>query len=381
MHDDVEIHGHVAPGFEPVRDVFEANFRERGEIGASFAAERDGETLVDLWAGHRDGEHRAPWERDTLTTVYSTTKGIAALCCAMLVDRGLLDYETPVSHYWPEFVGKRLETVTVGMLLSHQAGLAATRDTVAVSDYYEPSRINRMLLDQEPLFEPGSAAGYHAFTFGPLVGELFERVAGESLGRFLRREVCEPLDADFFVGLPQEEEPRVAQLVRQSRKPGGEQPRFKSEVMRLALTNPGGNPRHANTREWRAAEIPSANGQGNALGIARIYGVLAAGGSVNGVKLLSRDTLERAAASRILAKDLVIRFRTDWASGWMRNNHGVLFGPNPDAYGHSGYGGSFGCADPETRVGAGYVMNRMADNLVGDLRGLKLLRALHACLA
>ncbi len=380
MHDGVEIQGHVAPGFEPVRDAFEANFSERGEIGACFAAERDGECLVDLWAGHRDAERREPWERDTLTTTYSTTKGIAALCCAMLVDRGLLDYDAPVSRYWPEFVGHGLESVTVGMLLSHQAGLPATREPVAVSDYYEPRRINRMLLAQEPLFEPGTAAGYHAFTFGPLVGELFERVAGESLGSFLRREVCEPLDADFFIGLPEAEEPRVAQLVRPPRKPDGKLPTFKSEVMRLALTNPGGNPRQANTREWRAAEIPSANGQGNARGIARIYGVLAAGGSLNGVELLARDTLERASASRIVARDLVISFRTDWASGWMRNHYGVLFGPNRDAYGHSGYGGSFGCADPETRVGAGYVMNRMADNLVADLRGLELVRALHRCL-
>ena len=381
MGEPVRIEGTVAPGFEPVREVFEANFRERGEVGASFAAERDGQCLVDLWGGHRDADRDGRWQRDTIATVYSTTKGIAALCCAMLVDRGLLEYEAPVSRYWPGFAGRGLETVSVGMLLSHQAGLPATRDPVEVPDYYEPGRINRLLLDQEPLFAPGTAVGYHAFTFGPLVSELFERVAGETLGSFLRREVCEPLGADFFIGLPESEEHRVAELVRRPQKPGGKVPTFKSEIMRLALTNPGGSPRHANTREWRAAEIPSANGLGNARGLARIYGVLAAGGSGRGVKLLSRGTLQRASASRVVAEDLVISFETDWASGWMRNRHGVLFGPNKGAYGHSGFGGSYACADPDARVGAAYVMNRMADNLMGDLRGVKLLRALHRCLA
>jgi CubicO group peptidase (beta-lactamase class C family) len=156
--------------------------------------------------------------------------------------------------------------------------------------------------------------------------------------------------------------------------------RFKNDVMRLALTNPGGSPRTANTREWRAAEIPSANGQGNAVGLARIYGALAAGGSVDGVKLLSHETLARATETVICGKDLVLGFRTDWACGWMRNFHALLYGPNKQSFGHSGFGGSYGYADPDARVGVGYVMNRMATVLMGDPRGLELVRALHACL-
>jgi CubicO group peptidase (beta-lactamase class C family) len=380
MGGDPEIHGHVAAGFEPVREVFEANFRDRNEHGACFAVARDGELLIDLWGGHRDARRERAWQRDTIATVYSTTKGIAALCCAMLVDRGLLDYETPVAHYWPEFAGHGKDAVSVGMLLSHQAGLPATRKTVAETDFFDPDRINDLLLSQAPLFEPGSAAGYHAMTFGPLVGELFRRVAGETLGSFLVREVCEPLAADFYIGLPEEEEPRVAELVRSERPAGRQKPNFRSEVMRLSLTNPGANPRTANTREWRAAEIPSANGQGNARGLARVYGALAAGGSVDGVTLLSRETLELGTATRICQKDLVIGLPTDWACGWMRNHHGVIYGPNKAAFGHTGLGGSFAFADPETRLGVGYVMNRIAPNLMADARGLKLVRSLYRCL-
>jgi CubicO group peptidase (beta-lactamase class C family) len=207
-------------------------------------------------------------------------------------------------------------------------------------------------------------------------------VAGESLGRFLLREVCEPLGVEFYIGLPEEEEHRVAELVRTPRKAGtgATTIQYKNDVMRLALTNPGGNPRTANTREWRAAEIPSANGQGNAAGLARIYGALAAGGSVDGVKLLSHETLARATATQICGKDLVLGFRTDWACGWMRNFHALLYGPNKQSYGHSGFGGSYGYADPGARVGVGYVMNLMSTNLVGDPRGLELVNALHGCL-
>lgn len=380
MSEEQPIHGWVAPGFEPVREAFEKNFRQAHELGASFAVEREGERLVDLWGGYADAARERPWQRDTLVTVYSTTKGMAALTAALLVDRGALDYEEPVARYWPEFGGRGREAVTVAMLLSHQAGLCATRERVSEPDFYEPGRILALLLDQEPLFEPGSASGYHAVTFGPLVGELVRRAGGQSLGRLLRREVCEPLGADFFIGLPEAEEPRVAELVTPPRQRGAGAFSFPSEIAKLALTNPRARPETPNTRAWRAAEIPSVNGQGCAAGLARIYAALAAGGSVDGVKILSPETLERGTRSRIAGRDLVIPVRTDWACGWMRNHHAVLYGPNKDAFGHSGYGGSFGFADPAARVGAGYVMNRMAPNMMGDPRSLRLVRALYRCL-
>jgi CubicO group peptidase (beta-lactamase class C family) len=380
MSEERPIHGRVATGFEPVREAFEKNFRQGHELGASFAVERDGERLVDLWGGFADAARQRAWQRDTLVTVYSTTKGMAALTAALLVDRGALDYEAPVAHYWPEFGGHGRDAVTVAMLLSHQAGLSATREPVREPDFYEPQRILALLLEQEPLFEPGSASGYHAVTFGPLVGELVRRAGGESLGRLLRREVCEPLDADFFIGLPESEEPRVAELVTPARKRGQGAFEFPSAVAKLALTNPRARPETPNTRAWRAAEVPSVNGQGCAAGLARVYGALAAGGSVDGVKILSPQTLERGTRSRISGRDLVIATHMDWACGWMRNHHGVIYGPNRNAFGHSGFGGSFGFADRAARVGVGYVMNRMAPNMLGDPRSLRLVRALYRCL-
>lgn len=380
MSDAVEIHGHVAPGFEPVRDTFAENFASGAELGASFAADREGEVLVDIWAGHRDAAARLPWERDTLTTVYSTTKGIAALVCAVLVDRGALDYEAPVAQYWPEFGSNGREAVSVAMLLSHQAGLSALREPVTEPEFYEPGPLLARLLAQEPLFEPGSATGYHALTYGPLVGELVRRACGVSLGSFLQREICEPLAADFFIGLPEEEESRVAEVVTPPRESSGRRLEYPSELSKLALANPGAKPQTPNTRAWRAAEVASVNGQGCAAGLARIYAALAAGGALDGTKILSRATIEKGSASQVAGRDLVIGFPMDWACGWLRNFHGVIYGPNPDAFGHSGYGGSFGFADPRARIGAGYVPNRMAANMLGDKRALHLVRTLYGCI-
>ena len=372
----VTIHGHVAAGFEPVRAAFEKNFCD-GEVGAAFAAVREGRTLVDLWAGQADRARTLPWQRHTLANIWSTTKGFAALCCAMLVDRGELDYDSAVAHYWPEFGAHGKERVTVAMLLSHQAGLSGPREPVDWLDYCDAGKINELLLAQEPLFEPGSASGYHATTFGPLVGELFRRAAGCSLGSFLRDEVAGPLAADVFIGLPEGEEPRVAEMI--GYEVGATPVEFADDVQRCALANPAADPEISNERAWRAAEIPSVNAQASAAGIAKIYGTLANGGALDGVRLVSRETLAAATACRHAGVDRVLMLPFEWSCGFIRNVHKVLYGPNPEAFGHTGYGGSYGYADPERRIGVGYVMNKMGANLIGDMRGSSLMRALHAC--
>lgn len=373
----VKIEGHVAAGFEPVREAFAENFAG-DEVGASFAVHRRGRPLVDLWGGHRDAARTQPWRRDSLANLWSTSKGLAALCCAVLVDRGRLDYEAPVARYWPEFAAHGRERVTVAMLLSHQAGLSGLREPVAWLDFCDAARINARLLAQEPLFEPGSASGYHAVSFGPLVGELVRRVDGRSLGRVLREEVAGPLGADLHIGLPGSEHPRCAEMIPH---PASEGPReFQNEVQRCALGNPGADPGVCNRPAWRSAEIPSVNGQGCATGIAAVYDALANGGARGDVRLLSSAVLARATETRIDGPDLVLPVRMQWASGFIRNVYRVIYGPNPEAFGHTGYGGSYGYADPEAGVGVGYAMNYMAANLLGDPRGIRLVRALHACL-
>ncbi|MBW2289009.1 MAG: beta-lactamase family protein [Deltaproteobacteria bacterium] len=372
----IEIHGHTEAGFKALRIAFEKNF-QGGEVGASFAVTCEGRALVDLWAGHADRARTMPWRHDTLANVWSTTKGISSLCCAMLVDRGELDYDEAVAHYWPEFDAHGKGNVTVAMLLSHQAGLSGPREPVEWLDYCDTEKINELLLAQEPLFEPGSASGYHATTFGPLVGGLFRRATGRSIGSFLHDEITRPLAADFFIGLPESEEHRVAEMIGYDI--GAPPVEFVNDIQRCALANPAADPEISNQRAWRAAEIPSVNGHASAAGIAKIYGALANDGVLNGTRLLSPETLAKATALRHKGIDHVFMLPFEWGAGFIRNAHKVLYGPNPNAFGHTGYGGSFGFADPERRIGVGYVMNKMGASLIGDRRGANLIRALDAC--
>ncbi len=373
----VPIQGEVKRGFEQVRQVFEESFRSRGEVGASFAAVLDGEPLVDLWGGHADGARTRSWERDTLINVYSTTKGMAALCVAMCVDRGLFKYETRVAELWPEFAQAGKQDVTVEILLSHQAGLCGLREPITMEHYYDHVDIARRLAKMEPWWKPGTANGYHALTHGFLAGELVRRATGRSLGTFFREEIARPLDADFWIGLPESEDGRVAEMLP-PRKPAQFAP-DPPPAARAALANPPLDMSIPNQRAWRAAEIPAANGQGNARSLARIYGALARGGEQGGTRLLSSETLAQATALRCQRPDIVLTFPLRWAAGFVLNTP-PLYGPGAGSFGHSGAGGSLGFADRDRRLGVGYAMNQMQSNLQGDPRTLLLIDALYSCL-
>ena len=378
-----DIHGSVAAGFEPVREAFERNFTEHGEVGASFAVRRGDEILVDVWGGYADAEKSRRWEADTITTVYSTTKGMAALVLAMLADRGELDYNARVTDYWPEFGDNGKEAVLVRELLSHQAGLCGWKEPMTVDDLYDWEKSTSMLAAQAPLWPPGTKNGYHAMTFGHLAGEIVRRITGVSIGQWFHEQVAAPLNADFFIGLPESEEGRVAEMIP-ARTSGGARARDPSrmnEAMKLAFGNPTLGRGTHNTRAWRAAEIPAANGQGNGRGLATIYGVLAAGGG----ELLSADGIAAATTVECERPDEVLVFAMRWSRGFIINNTATrsgrgIYGPNVRSFGHSGAGGSFGFADPDSRLGIGYVMNQMQQNLQGDPRSLALIDAVYDCL-
>lgn len=380
-----DVHGSVAAGFEPVREAFERNFAEHGEVGASFAVRRGNEVLADLWGGYADAAKSRPWEADTITTVYSTTKGMAALVLAMLADRGELDYDARVADYWPEFAANGKEGILVRELLSHQAGLCGWQEKVTLEDVYDWERATSLLAAQAPLWPPGTKNGYHALTFGHLAGELARRITGVSIGRWFHEHVAAPLDADFFIGLPESEEHRVAEMIGAAL--GGEgrvrarDPAQMSDAMRLAFGNPPLGRNAHNTRAWRAAEIPAANGQGNGRGLAIVYGVLAAGGG----DLLSAEGIAAATTVECERTDEVLTFPMRWSRGFIINNTATregrgIYGPNDKAFGHSGAGGSLGFADPNARIGVGYVMNQMQQNVQGDPRSLALIEALYGCL-
>jgi CubicO group peptidase (beta-lactamase class C family) len=340
----------------------------------------DGVMVVDLWGGHRDANRTLPWESDTLANVWSTTKGVTALCFAMIADRGLIDYDRPVAHYWPEFAVHGKGEITVAMLLSHQAGLTGFVGDARPEDYHDFEAAADRLASQASLFPPGSTSGYHAISIGPLANGLFRRVTGQSLGAFVAAEFVQQRGLEIAVGLPPAWTDRAAEMIAPpelSSSAAAEGPAQLTPAQFAALANPPVDPLAPNTAAWRAAEIPSANGFATARALASLYGALAHDRVCGGVKLLGEGALEAAIRQRIMGMDAVLPIPARWGAGFLLNNDDV-YGPSSAAFGHSGWGGSFAMADPATGVGIGYVMNRMGTDIIGDPRDQAIIAAVYA---
>ncbi|MFJ8532290.1 serine hydrolase domain-containing protein [Streptomyces sp. NPDC093591] len=384
---EAQVHGHCDPRFAAVRTAFEANFRERGELGAAVAVTVAGETVVDLWGGWADAAHSRPWERETLVNVWSTSKGPTALCAHILADRGLIDLDAPVATYWPEFAAAGKEQILVRHLLSHRAGLSGLREPHSLQQLCDWELTTQRLAAMEPWWAPGTRSGYHAFTYGFLVGEVVRRVSGLLPGAFLEQEVTGPLGIDFAIGLPEKDSERVAELVQPPVATSSEQAAIFSQLTPAALaavTNPAVGAAQANSSEWRAAEIPAANGHGTARAVAALYGIFAGRGSYDGHRVLSPEAAERVREGQGRCRDLVLGAglgrETEVGLGlWLSGPNGS-YGPNPRAFGHDGFGGSCGLADPEAGVSLGYVMNRMGPHIADDPRKMALLDALYGVL-
>lgn len=375
-----DVSGTVAPGFEAVRDAFAANFQNADpyrDIGASLCVYHRGEQVVDLWGGHRDAARAIDWTPDTLVNVWSTTKGVTAIALATLVDQGLIDYAAPVARYWPEFAQAGKGEITVAQLLSHQAGLPGFAEATPLIDFYDWETVTSRLAAQPPMWAPGSLNSYHAMTFGFLAGELIRRVSGQSVGDFLRDRIALPLGADLFIGLPESEEPRVAPLIGPLVSAPFD-PAMPPEAI-AAVTNPLMEPTLPNDRDWRAAQVPAGNGQATARGLARLYGALAHGGTLDGVRLMGPETIARMTTVQTTRPDLLLGLAPFWSMGLIVNDAGV-YGPAKDTFGHSGWGGSFGCANVSADVAIGYTMNQMGPDLNGDPRSTGLCNAVFAAL-
>ena len=375
----MQIHGECDPQFSKVKETFEKLYREDREIGSCFAVYKDGNPLVDLWGGFQDKDKTKPWQKDNLVTVYSTTKGVAAFCIALAMEKGLLKYEEKVSTYWPEFASNGKEEITIGMLMSHQAGICSP-ETRNVDDYYNQNLMAEKLAGMTPIWEPGTASGYHSMTFGWLTSELILRVTGKSLGTFFREEVGDQHEIDFFIGLPESEDHRVAELVPFDivRNENSEQQQVQLTDAQKSQRNSAGTLDIQNTKEWRQAEIPSANGQGNAGGLAKLYSLIVP--EDNNLKLLKDDTVNQMTTMQIEGRDLVLAVQVRWGVGFILNKHKIIYGPIEGAFGHSGYGGSCAFGDPENKIGVSYVMNRMLDNFNADGRSIELINATYDCL-
>lgn len=387
-----EIAGTVEPGFEGVADAFARNFAEHGEVGAATAVYVGGRKVVDLWGGVADREQGTPYVEDTLQLVFSTTKGATAACANLLAQRGELDLDAPVAEYWPEFKAEGKGDIPVRWLLCHKAGLPYVDATLTLDEALAWDPVIRALEEQAPVWEPGTAHGYHAVTYGWLVGEVVRRISGKSLGTFFAEEIAGPLGLEFWIGLPDEQHHRVAPLIQwgdgslnSSQDPAMAEliaqfmgpdtllgkalgaPSFVFNEAEGAFNNPA----------ILSAEIPAANGVTNARSLARFYAGLS--GTVEGgpsEPLLTAEQIAKATELQTSGPDKCLYFETTFGLGFFLSS---LFAPygGPRSYGHTGAGGSVGFSDPENGIGFGYVMNKMMQGLNGDPRSGGLIRAVY----
>ena len=374
-----EISGLCPPRFHALKDAFAANFTDApdglNEQAARFSVVIAGETVIDLWAGVADPREQTPFTDQTLVPVFSSGKAVMALLMASAVQRGKLAYEEKVAHLWPAFAAAGKAGVTVAQLLSHQDGLPGFDEQVDPVIWFDQQAVLDRLAAQAPMWPPGTASGYHPVTVGFLANEVHRLADGRSLGQALRQDLARPFGLDLWIGLPEAEHGRVATLRKPSKAPDlGPIDAIKSAAFLDKGSAPGGR----GSAEWRSIEIPSANLHGTALALARAMGVFANDGQLDGMAILSPAVLAEAARERIAGRDKVLPYDIHWAAGLMRNEGLNIFGPNPEALGHCGWGGSCVMADPATRLSAAYAMTRQSPYLIGDPRAQRLIDALYS---
>ena len=394
----VDIEGRCDERFAEVREAFRANFDEGLDVGASTAVFADGELVVDLWGGHVDPERTRPWAEDTIINVFSSSKTMTFLTALLLVDRGELDLSAPVARYWPAFAAAGKDRVEVRHLLGHTAGLSGWDEQLQPGDLYDWEKCTSLLAGQAPWWEPGTKSGYHGLTQGYLIGEVVRQITGESIGTVFAREVAGPLGADFHIGLPPRHDDRVVRVIPpppparpvdapadgldgDSSTLAGAGGADRSSIGYRTFSNPLLSARQSWDEAWRRAEIPAANGHGNARSVATVQAVLAGGGELGGRRLLSPQTCERVFDVQAAGRDLVLGVGVTFGMGYGLNSPRAPIGPNPRLCYWGGWGGSLVVADLDARLCVGYVMNRMGEGTVGDQRAHRILQAAHRVLA
>ena len=380
MAERMPVDGHCDPGrFAAVADAFVGNFRDRGEVGAAVAVTLNGEPVIDLWGGFADSARTRPWAEDTLVCMMSVAKAATALCAAIAVDRGLIAWDEPVARYWPEFAAGGKAGIPVRWILDHRAGLPALARAMPDGAAYDWELMTGALAAQAPLSPPGTLPAYHSVTLGYLVGELIRRTTGRSLGRFLADEVCGPHGIDYWIGLPPALHGRCAEFFGETAGTLFDRSQPDSLKYRAMALVP---PEDFNTERFRAAEIPSINGIGTAQGVAKLFDGLAAGGVLDGRRLLSADVLAEATTEQWHGKEDLLGHTRRMALGFVLGLPGHLaMGPSPRAFGHTGAGGAIGFADPDAGLGFAYAPNRMYSGPGISPRLAALVDALYAALA
>jgi CubicO group peptidase (beta-lactamase class C family) len=373
------VEGVVEPRFAGVLNAFARNLAER-DVGASFAVFIEGRPVVDIWGGYLDETRTRKWERDTLVNVFSSTKTMSFLCALKLADRGQLDLRAPVSRYWPEFAENGKQNIEVRHLLSHSSGVPAMDLPLSEALLYDHDAVCRQLATQPPWWKPGTASGYHALIQGHLIGEVVRRITGKSLGQYFREEWADPIGADFHIGLAPRHFDRVANLIPPTQPLSVPLPAPGSVAERVLLAS-AVDPLWTRTAAWRRAEIPAANGHGNARAMAKIHSVLACGGEWEGRSFLSPRTCESVLEEQCNGVDLVIGVPVRFGLGYALQNETFRFSPNDRVAFWGGWGGSLVMADLDAKLSLGFAMNQMsAEAIVGDQRTHALCEAVYAAL-
>jgi CubicO group peptidase (beta-lactamase class C family) len=372
------ITGHCDPAFRKAADAFAANF-DRGdefrELGAGLSVYCGGACVIDLRGGYQDVARSTRWSQSTLVNLWSASKGIMAVAIAQLVTDGLLAYESPVADFWPEFAQNGKAGVTVSHVVSHQTGLNGFAEPTSPEDLYDWNLIIARLARQAPFWEPGSFTSYHGMTYGWLTGELVRRASGLEPRDYIRQRIAAPLGADLWLGVPSRRESDAAEIVAPQTD---RTPSPLNEIARRAVTNPAPVATAPNAPAWRKAQIPAVNVHSTANGLARVYAALANRGTLNGVQVLPSEGVDVLRQVRSRGPDQMLGERY-WASGVALNTTG-MYGPHRSTFGHSGWGGSYGCADVEHNVAIAYVVNRMGSALNGDPRARSIANAFFRCL-
>jgi CubicO group peptidase (beta-lactamase class C family) len=376
----VEVSGSCDPRFEPVRDALAEQLASGNELGASIVIDIDGTTVVDIWGGWRDAAHDAPWAEDTITNVWSTTKTVTNLAALMLVDRGLVDPYAPVAKYRPEFGENGKEHIEVRHILAHTSGVSGWDAPFAVADMYDWELATTRLAGQKPWWEPGSASGYHAMNQGHLVGEIVRRVSGKPLKQFVADEIAGPLGADFQIGAREADWNRIAPVVPPPPLPFDMAALDPDSPVYRTFTGPVADASAANTPDWRNADMGATNGHGNARSVARMLKAISLGGTVDGVRLLSPDTISVIFDEQSHGPDLVLGVPLRFGIGYaLPETETVPYVPQGRACYWGGWGGSVILMDLDTRTTFSYMMNKMAAGIIGSDRSESYARAFQAC--
>lgn len=373
---DYAIHGSCDATFQAVAEAFEENFAKDHELGAAVAVTKNGELVVDLWGGHCDAQRSEAWQRDTIVCMMSVGKAVSSLCLHMLADRGELDLDAPVAAYWPEFGQKSKDTIPVKWVLSHLSAVPVA-DAAPRGALYDWQAMTDAIAQQEPLWEPGTTPCYHTATQGFILGEIVRRVTGDTIGKFIRHEISGALGLDYQIGLTPDEEARCATMIPSA---GNVLSKAQSDSDSLLARGWGQLPADEdfNSHLWRASEVPSANGHGNARAIASLYGILSGGGRGGGSTLLSGAALDNAITEQWSGRDIMSGLNFRLGQGFYLNcPPDRPMGPSQRAFGHSGAGGAQSFGDPDNQIGFAYSPNRMHGGIDIGSRASRLIEAVY----